>query len=110
MYNYPNTPVVTAAQYRAAKAAAKREKALTSLAHNTMGERNANGADYGISGRWVKVTVLADSARGRNARGTAGHKRGWGGSVPKGAKRAKRQGSERMGNSPRISRTNPFPI
>ena len=61
-------------------------------------------------GRWVTVSVLPPCNRGRNARVTSALKRGWGGSQPKGAKRAKRQGAERMGNSPRISRTNPFPI
>lgn len=109
-HTYPATTVVTAKQLAAAKAAAKREKALASLASNTVGQVNANGADYGVSGRWVKVTLLASSGRGRNARGLAGHKRGWGGSQPKGAKRAKRQGAERMGNMPRISRTNPYPV
>lgn len=110
MYTYPTTPEVTAKQLEAAKAAARREKALASVARNTTGSRNANAADFGCRGRWVKVTVLAASSRGRNARGTSGSKRGWGGSQPKSAKRAKRQGAERMGNSPRISHTNPFPI
>jgi hypothetical protein len=107
---YPATSIVTQAQLRAARAAAKREKALAAIARNTEGTRNVNAAEYGLSGRWAKVTVLASSSRGRNARGTAGHKRGWGGSAPKGAKRAKRQGVERMGNSPRIARTNPYPV
>lgn len=109
-YQYPAVTPVSAAQYAAARAAARRTKALASPAHNTVGERKANAKEYGVSGRWATVTVLAPSGRGRNARGTTGAKRGWGGSVPKGAKRAKRQGAERMGNSPRIARTNPYPV
>lgn len=51
------------------------------------------------------VVVLEASMRGRNARGTAAVKRGWGGSQPKGAKRAKRQGAERMGRTPNVRTT-----
>jgi hypothetical protein len=54
-------------------------------------------------GRWLTVTVLPDSNRGRNARGTAAVKRGWGGSAPKGAKAPqKRQDGARMGRSPEL--------
>lgn len=72
--------------------------------------RKVNAADFGLPGRWATVTVLESRAGGRNARGLTGGKRGWGGSVPRHAKRAKRQGAERMGNSPRIARTNPYPV
>lgn len=76
---------------------------------NVVGTRKQAG-EPGM-GRWVTVTVLAPSNRGRTARGLTGAKRGWGpGSEPKHAKRAKRQGAERMGNSPRIARTNPYPV
>jgi hypothetical protein len=74
------------------------------------GTRKVNAKAYGLPGRWATVVEVAPCHRGRNARGTSGSKRGWGGSAPKGAKRAKRQGAERMGNRPRISRTNPFPV
>lgn len=46
------------------------------------------------------VTVLPPCNRGRNARGTCGHKRGWGGSQPKGAKRAKKQNTLIRGAQP----------
>lgn len=69
---------------------------------NVVGERKANASAYGLSGRWATVQVLAPGNRGRNARSTAGSKRGWGGSQPKGAKRAKRQSGERMGRVPHI--------
>lgn len=91
MQNTPHTK-----QSRAAQAGAVQVKRAASA--------------YGLRGRWVTVTVLPDCNRGRNARGTAGHKVGWGGGVPRHAKRAKRQGAERMGNSPRIARTNPYPV
>lgn len=80
------------------------------MASTVTGTRKVNAAAYGLPGRWATVTTYAPGNRGRNARGTTGGKRGWGGSEPRHAKRAKRQGAERMGNRPRIARTNPFPI
>lgn len=69
--------------------------------------RTANGGDYGEGmGRWVTVQVLAPSRRGAQARGTHAGLRGWGGSAPKGAKRAKRQGADRMGRVPHVVTTN----
>ena len=98
----PNTPTeVTAKQLAAAKAAAKREKALAKLARDTVASQQVTASD----GQQYTVVTLAASNRGRNARGICGHKRGWGGSQPKGAKRAKRQSAERMGNSPVLRTT-----
>lgn len=72
-----------------------------------VGERKANGGDYGPGmGRWVTVTVLAPSRRRANARGYTGAKRGWGTGNPRTAKRAKRQGNERMGRVPHVVTTN----
>ena len=80
-YVYPATPVVTEKELAAAKRAARNAKARAAIKRNTVASYEAGG---------MLVTVLAPSTRGRNARGTAGRKRGWG-SQPKGAKRAKRQ-------------------
>lgn len=77
---------------------------------NVVATRKSAAKAYGVRGRWVTVQVLPASNRGRNSRGTSSALRGWGGSQPKGAKRAKRQGAERMGNSPSIRRTNPYPV
>lgn len=80
---------------------------LAAAAHtatlNIVATRKVNAKDYGVSGRWATVQVLPPGGRGRNARGTSASKRGWGGSVPKGAKRAKRQGADRMGRTPHLS-------
>ena len=70
--------------------------------HNTTTHtRKANAADYGLPGRWATVTVLPAGNRGRNARGLSASRVGWGGN-PRHAKHAKRQGNERMGNSPSL--------
>jgi hypothetical protein len=54
------------------------------------------------------VVTLPASNRGRNARYFTGAKPGWGTTNPKPAKRAKRQGNERMGNVPAL-RTSKWP-
>jgi hypothetical protein len=95
VYVYPTTPVVTAKELAAAKRAARNAKARASIKRNTV--------DTYVNPQGLTVTVLAASTRGRNARGTAGLKRGWGGSQPKGAKRCKRQNVG--GNLPVISAT-----
>lgn len=69
---------------------------------NVVGEYKANAKQYGLSGRWATVQVLAPTRRGANARGTGASKRGWGGSQPKGARQAKRQDVARMGNEPNM--------
>lgn len=103
---YPPTPVVSAKERAAARAAAQRERALASLAHNTVGERKVAAKEFGLRGRWATVTVLAPSNRGRNARGTTGAKRGYGpGSVPKGASRARKQNTHVRGARPRLAAT-----
>lgn len=95
LYVYPETPVVTAKELAAAKRAARNAKARASIKRNTV--------DTYVNAQGMVVTVLAASTRGRNARGTAGAKRGWGGSQPKGAKRCKRQNVG--GNTPAIAAT-----
>lgn len=76
---------------------------------NPQSTHTVNASAYGLSGRWAQVQVFPASNRGRNARGVSAAKRGWGGNA-RHAKHAKRQGAERMGNCPRIARTNPFPV
>lgn len=56
--------------------------------------RKVSAADYGLPGRWATVTVLASKVHTK--RRVASH----------GAKRAKRQGSERMGNRPIVRMSN----
>lgn len=68
--------------------------------------RKAQASKYGVSGRWATVTVLPAGNRGRNARGTTGAKRGWGGSPAKGAKHAKKQNTHIRGAQPQIAATN----
>jgi hypothetical protein len=103
VYVYPSTPVVTAKELAAAKRAARNAKARASIKRNTVAEFMPGSPNHPLAAQGFTVTVLAASTRGRNARGTAGLKRGWGGSQPKSAKRCKRQNVG--GNLPVISST-----
>lgn len=90
------------------QARGRRKAAIAASTAAGTTKRTLSGASGGPRGgrKVYTVVTLPASNRGRNARGSTGAKRGWGGSPPKGAKRAKRQGADRMGNVPRISRTN----
>jgi hypothetical protein len=85
-YHYP-----TAKEIAAAEAAARAAKSRAAIQRNTIAEFAPGSPNHPLAARGYVVTVLAPSTCGRNARGTAGAKRGWGGAQPKGAKHAKRQ-------------------